>query len=86
MAANKPFNLRIEFAGRGGEKIAPTTAQVVLLRGSNIDITQRLKAYITPAGIVVPDAMVAPGTHVLQVAVSDDRGHQSTANIEIDAK
>ena len=86
VAANKPFNLRIEFAGRGGEKIAPGTAQVVLLRGSNIDITQRVKAYITPTGIVIPDAMVAPGTHVLQVAVSDDRGHQSTANIEIDAK
>lgn len=86
VASGKPFTLRVDFAGRGGEKIAPQTAQVVLLRGGNIDITQRLKAYITPTGIVIPDAMVAPGTHVLQVAVSDDRGHQSTANIEIDAK
>ena len=84
--SNRPFELRVEFVGRGGEKIAPATAQVMLLRGSNVDITQRLKGYITPTGIVVPDAMVAPGMHVLQVAVSDTNGKQSTANIEIEAK
>lgn len=84
--ANAPFNLKVEFVGRGGEKIAPATAQVMLLRGSNVDITQRIKAYITPNGIEIPNAMVAPGTHVLQVAVSDTNGKQSTANIEIEAK
>ncbi len=86
VAPNSPFALRVEFAGRSGEKIDPATAQVTSLRGDTINITQRLRAFITPNGIAIPDAMVAPGTHVLQVAVSDDRGRQSLANIEIEAR
>lgn len=84
--ANAPFDLRVEFAGRGGEKISPATAQVVLLRGGNVDLTQRLKPYITPAGIAMPNAMVPPGTYVMEVTVADADGHKSTANIEISAR
>lgn len=83
---NSPFPLRVEFVGRGGEKIDPATAQVTILRGNNINITQRVRAYITANGIEIPDAMVAPGTHVLQVAISDAGGRQSLANIEIEAR
>lgn len=86
VAPNLPFALRLEFAGRGGEKIDPATAQVTILRGSNINITQRVRAFISANGIEIPDAMVAPGTHVLQVAVSDAGGRQSLANIEIEAR
>jgi hypothetical protein len=86
VSAGAPFELRVEFAGRGGEKIAPTTVRILLLRGGNIDLAQRLKAYITPTGIVMPNAMVPAGTYVLQVVVADADGHQSTANIEIDAR
>lgn len=85
VAANQPFDLHVDFVGRGGEKINPATAQVMILRGGNVDITQRLKPFITANGIEMPTAMVPPGTHVLQVAVSDARGRKSTANIEIDA-
>jgi hypothetical protein len=86
VTSNSPFALRVEFAGRSGEKIDPATAQITILRGNNINITQRLRAFITPNGIEIPDAMVAPGIHVLQVAISDDRGRQSLANIEIEAR
>ena len=86
MAATAPVALRVEFAGRGGETSNPATAQVLILRGGNINVTQRLQAYITANGIEMPDAMVPPGTHVLQVAVSDSGGRQSLANIEIEAR
>lgn len=85
VTANQPFNLQVEFAGRGGEKINPATAQITILRGGNINITDRLKPFITANGIEMPAAMVPPGTHVLQVAVSDAGGRQTIANIEIDA-
>ena len=84
--ANQPFTLRIEFAGRGGEKVDPATAQITILRGSDINITDRLKPYIKANGIEIPNAMVGAGTHALQVAVSDARGRQTIANIEIDAR
>lgn len=86
VAPNSPFPLQIEFAARGGEKIDPATAQVLVLRGNNVNITQRVRAFITPTGIIIPDAMVAPGTHALQVSISDSGGRQSIANIEIEAR
>ena len=86
VAPNQPFALKVEFAGRGGEKINPASAQVTVLRGSDVNITQRLKPYITANGIEIPNAMVPAGTYVLQVAVSDAGGRQSTANIEIEAR
>ncbi|HZP98356.1 MAG TPA: hypothetical protein VFB13_02380 [Reyranella sp.] len=86
VAANKPFDLHVEFAGRGGEKINPATAQIAILRGGNVNITDRVKPYITANGIEMPAAMVPAGTYVLQVTVSDAGGRQSIANIEIDAK
>lgn len=84
--ANQPFALKIEFAGRGGEKINPSTAQITVLRGNNVDITSRLKPYITANGIEIPNAMVPAGSYALQVAISDAGGRQSLANIEIEAR
>ena len=86
VASNQPFALRIDFAARGGEKINPASAQVRVLRGGTVDVTQRLAPFIRPTGIDVPNAMVPPGTYVIEVAVSDAGGRQSVANIEIDAK
>jgi hypothetical protein len=86
VSANQPFDLHVDFAGRGGEKINPASAQVKILRGGNVDITGRLKPFITANGIEMPAAMVPPGTYVIEVRVSDAGGRQSTANIEIDAK
>jgi hypothetical protein len=86
VAANKPFDLHVDFAGRGGEKINPSPAQIIILRGSNINISDRLKPFITAKGIEMPAAMVPPGTYVLQVTVSDAGGRQTVANIEIEAR
>lgn len=86
VAANQPFDLHVEFAGRGGEKINVSSAQIAILRGNNVNITDRLKPFISANGIAMPAAMVPPGIYVLQVTVADAGGRQSTANIEIDAK
>ncbi|HTR84608.1 MAG TPA: hypothetical protein VMI56_09025 [Reyranella sp.] len=86
VAANKPFDLHVDFAGRGGEKINAASAQIKILRGSNVDITGRLKPFITEKGIEMPAAMVPPGTHVLEVTVADASGRTTTANVEISAK
>ena len=86
VASNQPFPLKIDFAARGGEKINPASVQVRVLRGGTVDVTQRLAPFIRPTGIDVPNAMVPPGTYVLEVSVSDAGGRQSVANIEIDAR
>ena len=86
VAANKPFDLHIDFAGRGGEKINAASVQIAILRGGNLDITGRLKPFVSERGIEMPAAMVPPGTHVLQVTVADAGGRQTVADVEIDAK
>ncbi len=86
VSSNQPFTLKVEFGGRGGEKINPASVQITVLRGSNIDITSRLKPYITATGIEIPNAMVPAGTYALQVTVSDTGGRQSLANVEIEAR
>lgn len=86
VAPNQPFPLRVEFAARGGEKINAATAQVKVLRGGTVNVTQRIQPYIGPNGIDIPNAMVPPGTYVLEVTVSDAGGRQSIANVEIEAR
>ena len=86
VASNQPFPLKIDFAARGGEKINPASAQIKVLRGGTVNVTQRMQPFITPTGIDIPNAMVPPGTYVLEVTVSDAGGRQSVANVEIEAK
>lgn len=84
--ANQPFMLKVDFAGRGGEKINPASVQILVLRGSNVDITSRMKPYVTDKGIEIPNAMVPAGSYALQVSVKDSGGRESLANIEIEAR
>lgn len=84
--ANQPFNLTVEFAGRGGEKINANSVQILVLRGNNVDITSRMKPYVTDKGIAIPNAMVPAGSYALQVSVKDASGRESLANVEIEAR
>ena len=84
--SNQPFALKVEFVGRGGEKINPASVHIAVLRGDTVDITSRLKPYVTANGIEIANAMVPPGSYALQVTVSDTGGRQSIANIEINAR
>jgi hypothetical protein len=76
----------VEFAGRGGEKINANSVQILVLRGSNVDITSRMKPYVTDKGIAIPNAMVPAGSYALQVSVKDASGRESLANVEIEAR
>jgi hypothetical protein len=50
------------------------------MRTPAIDLTQRIRPYITANGIYVIDAEVPPGTHTLRVDVSDTDGRTSSAD------
>jgi hypothetical protein len=39
-----------------------------------IDLTQRIKQFITPSGIDVENVEVPPGTHSIRVDVKDNEG------------
>src|SRR5205807_1648767 len=60
-----PVNLRLHFESFGGAKINAESVVITYKKVPPIDLTQRVTAFITSAGIAIPVAEVPPGTHVM---------------------
>lgn len=82
-AVKSPFNLRLNFEARGGEKIDPNSVKVVYLKSPFVDLTPRLQSAITPAGIDLQQAEVPPGEHTLRVTVKDGAGRETHSTLTI---
>ena len=70
----KPFRLAVRFMPSNGVPIDPATVRVFYRRQPPIDITQRIKPFITPAGIDAPSVVVPSGSHVLEIEATDKEG------------
>jgi hypothetical protein len=79
-APNSPINLDITFAAHNGATIDPAKVKVTYLKQPAIDLTGRLKPFITPKGIEASDVDVPPGTHLIKIEVTDSDG-RSTTNV-----
>lgn len=75
LASHKPFDFRVHFDAHGGTKIDPNTVHVTYLKDPNVDLTPRLKPFITADGIDMSQAEVPAGAHSLEVEVQDSEGH-----------
>jgi hypothetical protein len=75
-----PFELKIRFVAHGGAEIDPESVLVTYLKDPAVDLTQRLRPFITTVGIDVKDAEVPAGTHWLRVDVTDSTGHAGWAD------
>ncbi|WP_293800375.1 hypothetical protein [uncultured Bosea sp.] len=84
IAAPTPF--RIRFTQRNDVPINPDKVRVTYLRNQPVDITLRLRSYVTPNGIDIPLASVPPGHHVFRIQAEDGLGRQTTAVFHFDAK
>lgn len=78
---HSPLRFKLIFRAFGGSTIDPSTLVVTYLRGSNIDLTQRVKAFVRPGGIDIPEAEVPPGEHAIRVEVRDSDGRTATTNL-----
>lgn len=81
--ARTPFWLRVEFAPRGGSRIAANAITVTLLRAASIDLTQRLQPFLSATALDVPEALAPPGVYALRFDVTDDQGRTSNALIQL---
>jgi hypothetical protein len=81
--ARQPFWLRVEFAARGGSRIIPDSIRITLLRSANIDLTPRLRPFLTEGALDMPEALAPRGRYALRVAVSDAQGRASDAVIQL---
>ncbi len=72
-----PFDLKVVFESRGGNKIDPSAVKVTYLKASAVDLTPRLKGAITESGIDFAKAEVPPGEHAVKITVKDVDGRES---------
>jgi hypothetical protein len=79
-----PFHFRLKFRTFGGATIDTTTLAVTYLRGSNIDLTPRVKPFVRSTGIDIPNAEVPPGKHAIRVDLRDSEGRGVTVSFLLD--
>ena len=80
------FPFKIAFEPRGESKIDPASIKVEYLKGSGVDLTERLKPGIKPAGIEIPAAAAPAGEHPIRVSVRDSEGRQGSAEFKLTVK
>jgi hypothetical protein len=71
---HSPVHLQLKFESFGGAKIDPDSVKVTYLRTPNVDLTPRIKPFVQPAGIDMPDAELPAGDHMVRVDVKDSDG------------
>jgi hypothetical protein len=74
-----PFAMKVNFQPHGGSKINASSVKVIYLKRPAVDLTPRLKAAISEAGIDLADATAPPGTHDIKIDVTDDAGRTKSA-------
>jgi hypothetical protein len=70
-----PIALKLRFEAFGGAKINPDSVLITYLKQPSVDLTQRLKPFITAGGIDIAQADVPPGIHQLWIELKDQQGH-----------
>jgi len=73
-----PTHVQLKFLAHGGARIDPSSVQMTYLRTPDVDLSQRIKPFITDGGVDIPDAVVPPGTHMLRVDLKDSDGRAGT--------
>ena len=75
-----PMRFQLKFEPYGGAKIDPTSVKVIYLRTPNVDLTQRIKAFVQPSGIDIPEVELPAGEHMVRVDVKDSDGRIGTTS------
>jgi hypothetical protein len=75
-----PMRLQLKFEPYGGAKIDPDSVKVTYMRTPNVDLTPRVKSFVLPSGIDMPDAELPPGDHMVRVDVKDSDGRAGTTS------
>jgi hypothetical protein len=71
---HSPMHFQLKFESFGGAKIDPDSVKVTYLRTPNVDLTPRIKAFVQPTGIDMPDVELPVGDHMVRVDIKDSDG------------
>jgi hypothetical protein len=80
---HSPLLFKIKFELRNKVAIDPATVKLVYLKATPVDLTERIKTHITAGGIVMDQAEVPPGVHLLRLDIKDMQGREAVAVIKL---
>jgi hypothetical protein len=79
-AKPSPIHFQVKFQPLGGSTIDLDGLKVIYLKQPNVDLTPRVKPFVQPGGIDMPDALLPPGEHLVRIDVKDSEGRVSTTS------
>lgn len=77
------FRFAVKFKPRNGVEIDPERVRITYLREPNIDLTPRIKAFITAEGIEAPEVVAPPGQHVILIEAIDREGRTGRGEVTL---
>lgn len=77
-SVSSPFNLNFKFQAHGGSTIKPDTFHLIYLKNPNVDLTARVKPFVTADGVNMTGAEAPPGKHTIKVLISDDANREGS--------
>jgi hypothetical protein len=80
---HSPTHFQLKFVAHGGATIDPASVQMTYLRTPDVDLTPRVKPFVTGSGIDIPSAVVPAGAHMLRIDLKDSDGRVGTLNFTL---
>ncbi len=78
-----PFQLKIRFQSYGGAEIDVDSILLTYKKAPPIDLTQRVRPFITSDQISIDNVEAPAGQHRIQVDLKDSRGHNASTQFII---
>ena len=82
-SVQSPLPFRVKFETRNGVPIDVSSVKLTYLKATPVDLTARVKKYITPSGIEIGQAIAPAGIHFVQVDLKDMQGRAGSAIVKI---
>jgi hypothetical protein len=78
-----PLPLKIKFIVRNSVPIDTANVKLTYLRVPSVDLTDRVKSYLTKDGIDMAQADVPPGNHLIRIDVRDAEGRSTATTLTL---
>lgn len=81
--AKGAFEMKFQFEPHGGATVDPASVKMTYLKSPLVDITDRVKPYISASGIDMAKAEMPPGEHQFKVQVTDNEGRVGSTVVNL---
>jgi len=69
-----PLRLLVRFKTYAGSKVDKESIRLIYIKTPLVELTNRVRDFITPTGIELHEAQVPPGSHTIRIQLKDTAG------------